>query len=83
MAASGRPAQTTYLVRRLGKDKEENAVSSFSSSSFDAATTKTAKDMAPVDDTEAQAKDGFKKETANGIPGANGLFDAQQTEEVE
>ena len=27
--------------------------------------------------------DGFKKEVADGMPGADKLFDAQQTEEVE
>ena len=33
--------QPTYPVRRLGKDEEEKEMPSFSSSSFDAATTTT------------------------------------------
>ena len=75
--------QSTYPVRCLGKDEEEKEMTSFSSSSFDAATTTTAKDMAPADAVEARAKDGFKEEAADGIPGADGLFDAQRMEEVE
>ena len=46
-------------------------------------TTTTAKDMVPADATEGRAKDGFKEEAADGILGADGLFDAQRTEEVE
>ena len=75
--------QFTYPVRRLGKDEEEKEMPSFSSSSFDAATTTTAKDMAQVDAAKARTKDGFKEEAADGIPGADSLFDAQRTEEVE
>ena len=56
---------------------------SSSSSSFDAATTTTAKDMAPADAAETRAKDGFKEEVADGIMGPDGLFDAQRMEEVE
>ena len=53
---------------------------SFSSSSFDAATTATAKDMATADTAKARAKDGFEeKETAEGATGADGLFEAQRT----
>ena len=55
---------------------------SFSSSSFDAATTTTAKDMAPVDAADARAKNCFKEEASDGILGADMLFDTQQTEEV-
>ena len=75
--------QSTYPVRRLGKDEEEKEMPSFSSSSFNATTTTIAKDMAPADAAEARAKDGFKEEAADGIPGADGLFDAQRMEEVE
>ena len=60
----------------MSKNEEEKEMPSFSSSSFDAATTTTAKDVAPADD-------GFKKEATDGIPGANGLFNAPQTEEME
>ena len=53
---------------------------SFSSSSFDAAATTTAKDMAPADAAKAQAKDGFEEEeTVEGTAGAGGLFEAQRT----
>ena len=67
----------------MGKDEEEKKVLSFSYSSFDAATTTTAKGMAPADTAEVRTKEGFKEEAADEIPGANGLFDAQRTEEVE
>ena len=56
---------------------------SFSSSSFDAATTTTVKDMAPADAVEARTKDSFKEEAADGIPGGHGIFDTQRTEKVE
>ena len=64
-------------------EEEEEEMPSFSFSSLDAATSTTAKDMAPADVAEAQAKDSFKEKAADGIPGADGLFGAQQTEEVE
>ena len=49
-------------------------VSSFSSSSFDAATAATATDAAPADDVEAPAKGYFEEETVDGTAGADGLF---------
>ena len=53
---------------------------SFSSSSFDAATTATAKNMAPADAAKTRAKDGFEEEeTAEGTAGADGIFEAQRT----
>ena len=67
----------------MGEDEEEEEMPSFSSSSLDAATTTIAKDMAPADAVEARAKDRFKEEVADGIPGADDLYDAQRTEEVE
>ena len=39
--------------------------------------------MAPADTVEAWAKNGFREEAADRIPGTDGLFDAQRMEEVE
>ena len=58
-------------------------MSSFFSSSFDAATTATATGVAPADAAKALAKDGSEEETVDGTVGADGLFDAQRTEKVE
>ena len=52
---------------------------SFPSSSFDAVITTTAPDTAPADDAEAQAKDSFEEEAADGAAGADGLFEALAT----
>ena len=69
-----RHKQSTYPVWRLGK-YEEKDVSSFSSSSFDTATTKSATDAELADDVEAPVKDCSKEEAADGTAGADGLFD--------
>ena len=54
-------------------------MTSFSSSTFDAAMTATAKDMVPADAAKARAKNDFDEETAEGTARANWLFKAQQT----
>ena len=75
--------QSTYPVRRSGKDEEEKEVSSFFSSCFDAASTATATDVAPADAAEAPGKGGSEEEAAaDGTAGADGLFEAQRTERM-
>ena len=51
-------------------------MSSFSSSSFNAAIIATAMEAASTDNAEAPAKNGSKEETADKAPGADRLFDA-------
>ena len=75
--------QSTYSVRRSGKDEEEKEVLSFFSLSSDAASITTATDVALADAAEAPGKDGSEEEAADGTAGADGLFEAQRTEDVE
>ena len=60
----------------MGKDEEEKEMSSFSSSSFDAAIIATAMKATSTDNAEALAKNGSKEETTDKAPGADRLFDA-------
>ena len=70
---SRRHKQPAYPVRRSCKDEEEE-VSSFFSSSFDAATTATPMDVTPVDAVKEPAKDGLKEKTADGTAGVDVLL---------
>ena len=58
-------------------------MSFFLSSFFDASNTATAMNVIPADAAEAPAKDGSKEKAADETAGADGLFDAQRTENVE
>ena len=80
--------KSTYLVRRSGKNDKEKEMPSFSSSSFDAATTvtETETEVKTVGAAKGPVKDGSKEEAADGRAGASGLFDApaaQQMEKIE
>ena len=74
--------QSTYSVRRSGKDEEEKEVLSFFSLSSDAASITTATDVALADAAEAPGKDGSEEEAADGTAGGNGLFHERWMEEV-
>ena len=56
-------------------------ISTFSSSSFDVATTATTMNAAPADNVEAPAKD--EEEVTDETAGGNGLFHERRTEEVK
>ena len=75
--------RASYLIRCLGKEKEEKEVTFFFSLSFDAANNATATDVAQADTAKAPMKNGSKEEAADGTAGANGLFKAQGTENVQ
>ena len=72
--------QSTYPVWRSVKHKEDKEVLSFSSSASDIVTNATATDAAPAEYMEVLAKGGYEEEAVDGTAGANGPFDARQTE---
>ena len=72
--------QSTYPVWCLGKHEEDKEMSSFSSSASDIVTNATATDTAPSEYMEASAKGGYEEEEVEGTAGADGPFDARQTE---
>ena len=67
----------------MGKDEEEKEMSFFFSSSFDAANTATATDVAPADAAKAPVKDGSEEEAVDGTAWANRFFETQRTEDLE
>ena len=74
----------TYPARRLGKDEEEKEMASFYFSSFDAVTTATEMETAPMENLGAPAKDDSGEEVADRTAGSTSSLTTlpRRTEEV-